>query len=53
VAKIKIIGSGWRDKIFEYLYFVAAKSKILGAFGTGMFIFIKNDTFRSVGRATA
>jgi glycosyltransferase involved in cell wall biosynthesis len=49
VAKIKITQAGWRDRIFEYLYFVAAKSKLLGAFGTGMFICIKSDAFRRLG----
>jgi glycosyltransferase involved in cell wall biosynthesis len=49
IPQIKIERSGPRDKIFEYLYFIAAKSKLLGAFGTGMFICIKNDAFRRLG----
>jgi glycosyltransferase involved in cell wall biosynthesis len=49
VAKIKIDNAGWRDKIFEYLYLAAAKSKLLGAFGTGMFICIKNDAYKHLG----
>jgi glycosyltransferase involved in cell wall biosynthesis len=49
VAKIKIDDAGWRDKIFEYLYVAAAKSKLLGAFGTGMFICIKSDAYKRLG----
>ena len=49
VPEIRIHNSGWRDKIFEYFYFMTAKTKVLGAFGTGMFICIKNDAFRRLG----
>lgn len=49
VPYIKIIHHRWRDKLFEYLYYWVAKTKIAGAFG-GMLILIRNETFKRLGR---
>lgn len=49
VPYITIIKHGWRDKLFEYLYYWTGKTKIIGAFG-GMLILIRNETFTRLGR---
>jgi glycosyltransferase involved in cell wall biosynthesis len=49
IPQILISNANIMDKVFEGFYYWTAKWKILGAFGTGMFIFIKTEAFRNLG----
>jgi glycosyltransferase involved in cell wall biosynthesis len=49
IPQILIAKPNLLDKVFEAFYYLAAKSKLLGAFGTGMFLFIKAETFQRLG----
>jgi hypothetical protein len=49
IPQIRIRQPNMLDKVFEYSYYAAAKWKILGSFGTGMFMMMRTETFKALG----
>ena len=46
---LKIINAGPLDRLFESCYYLTAKTKILGSFGAGMFLFLRTEAFKRIG----
>ena len=46
---LRIINAGTLDRFFEYCYYLTAKTKILGSFGAGMFLFLRTEAYRKTG----